>query len=278
MIYEIRVHKDMSGEAIHLPLVAHAMAIGRATNYGKLPLHHQTFETVKPLFESDVLDAVRSGRLIVCNERGTIASFEKLIEAAKKSGAGKDISLHLYTTAKCLNAWREMSGDQFVIVDLPVEVMEYDLKDSAGNVIEPGYYRSMIGGYSNDSVNRVKIKPGPKEGKHRELMKEILDALEGTQQNGEAFDRSNMFGQVGNDCDEKGSFHWFCCQLGQTYRSAFSKGAKAFANHRAGLCRFPGGAKPSDFYTNVLPVITQTLNPKTKILSPKQKTAKPYKS
>lgn len=115
-------------------------------------------------------------------------------------------------------------------------------------------------------------KPGPKPGQHRQRMAKILDALkEWATAQSLPFDCDEMPGKVGRGPEEEGGFHWFCATLHRDFR----KGKGAFENHRAGLCRFPPGAKASDFYRNALADISGKLKSNTEFSVPTQKRRKP---
>jgi len=97
---------------------------------------------------------------------------------------------------------------------------------------------------------------GRPKGQQGERLQKILDALASwAKKNGKSFDTNSMPGQVGNTSAE-GSFHWLCAKL---YPSDFTKGEKAFKGYRAGRCTFPAYAKASDFYSQAIDDIAQSL-------------------
>jgi len=170
--YTLRVP---NGGVIPLCLVADAMARGVATNYGELKFHCPTYDNVIGGYKSDLLDAARSGRLAVCNERGIIGTADGIIEEAKKSNSGATLDAdgnidwnqthlnYLNTTAQCLNDWMRHKGDTFTVIDMPVEMIEYDLTDSNGKVIEPGYYRGYSTAISSQSTLSKEASEGEPE-------------------------------------------------------------------------------------------------------------------
>lgn len=167
--------KVPNGRVIPLYLVADAMARGVATNYGELKFHRPTYDNVIGGYKSDLLDAARSGRLAVCNERGAIGTADGIIEEAKKSNSGATLDAdgnidwnqthlnYLNTTAQSLNDWMRHKGDTFTVVDMPVEMIEYDLTDSNGKVIEPGYYRGYSAAISSQSTLTKEASEGEPE-------------------------------------------------------------------------------------------------------------------
>ncbi len=153
MEYTLRVPKNRGG-AIPLLLVADAMARVVATHNGTLPFHCPTYDTAFGGFASDLLNAARSGRLLVCNQRGAIGTTDEIIKTAEEAGTVLDsdgnvdsnaTDLHkFYTTTRCLNDWRQHTGDTFTLIDMPVKMVELDLADADGKVIVPGYYRGFV--------------------------------------------------------------------------------------------------------------------------------------
>ena len=53
--------------------------------------------------------------------------------------------LHYFQTSlHYLNEWGSKTGNTFTLVEMPVEMVDFDLKDMDGNVIEAGYYRGFV--------------------------------------------------------------------------------------------------------------------------------------
>jgi hypothetical protein len=102
-----------------------------------------------------------------------------------------------------------------------------------------------------------KAKAGRKPGKQKEKLTKILDAIQAwAAADGKPFDRYAMPGPLGASANEEGSFHWFCAKL---YPHDFMKSARAFEEHRAGVCATAAWAKPSDLYRQALPHIAHKL-------------------
>ena len=194
MEYTLSVRKVM-GSVISVAAVADVMARAVATNNGTLPFHGPTYTNSLRDYESDLLKAAHSGRLVVCDARGAITSADEIIEVAKKSGelrfaievaktqrelfdttevakkssellaVNEDIDVDkahlqiLFTTAQFLNDWRRHMGDTFTVIDLPVEMVEWGPTDANGK----GYYRGFVGASTDATgitpASNERIKP-----------------------------------------------------------------------------------------------------------------------
>jgi hypothetical protein len=120
-----------------------------------------------------------------------------------------------------------------------------------------------------------KAKAGRKPGKHKEMLTKILEAIQAwAAADGKPFDRYAMPGPLGASADEEGSFHWFCATL---YPHDFMKSARAFEEHRAGVCAMAAWAKPSDLYRQALPHIAHKLGAALDISRLPTKARKPRK-
>lgn len=148
MEYSVRVWFAMQGDVVPLTYVAHAMARHTATGHGTLALHVPTLEGARNQRSFLLLDAANRGMLTVCDSQGRIASPQELAEEAQIPFDSKpsDVLLCVYAKAQHLIAWGEASGDVFHFVETPGQVVEWDLKNMSGEVLEAGYYRGAVGG------------------------------------------------------------------------------------------------------------------------------------
>lgn len=151
MEYKLRIPKG-TVSVIPLAVVANVMAEAVATSGGKLPFHMPTYRASYAQYSADLLDAARYDHLTVCDSRGIVGTANDILAAAEKAGFATlnedgtiDLNatrlLHLYTTVSLLGEWRKHLGDQFILVELPVRVVERDLTNENGKIIEAGHYR-----------------------------------------------------------------------------------------------------------------------------------------
>lgn len=149
--YTLRVPTASCGDVIPLFLVAEAMAGHAARGYGTLPPHLPSFKNLKSQRIALLLDAANNGQLTVCDWEGRIANAEELINAFptpvdwKSDDSSERDIFPLCVKAQHLIKWGDANCDVFRIVDAPVEVVEFDLKNEAGEVIEVGYFRGFVG-------------------------------------------------------------------------------------------------------------------------------------
>lgn len=276
--YTVYVHKALTGDVIPLYSVALAMSKHAASGYGDLTLHEPTLRNIISRYNALLLDAACKGFLKVCDRDGRIGAANEIIEAAQKEGVTSTSIPPLHARLKHLIEWGQANGDDFNIVYAPVEVVELANGDR-GIVGLPYQTDAPITAAPCEATTTPIVdggnaakKPGPKPGQHRERMNKILNALEDWAAAGSlTFDREAMPGKVGKGSEDEGGFHWFCAQLHRDFR----KGSRAFENHRANLCKFPPGAKGSDFYRNALPTITGKLKADKEFSAPTQKRRKP---
>lgn len=146
MEYSVRTWVAQHGDIIPLIYVAEAMAKHAASGYGALPLHGQSLQTLRPQLYATLLHAAVKGQLTVCDQHGRIAPANELIEAAGGRAEAKpiDLLIHLYAKHHHLRRWGESNGDVFHFVDTPGTVVEWDLKNEAGEVLEAGYFRGSV--------------------------------------------------------------------------------------------------------------------------------------
>lgn len=141
MNYEI----DLSVHQAAVPLlrVADVIATYTATLGGTIPRLEPTYIESYERNLSWLLDEVRLGDLKVCNERGKVITFGKY---------GDEITFYS-STIKQLNAWGD--GDYFfTAVDMPLEVITFDIKDENGNV---AHYDGFVA--SNKAPLKISILP-----------------------------------------------------------------------------------------------------------------------
>lgn len=121
MNYEI----DLSVHQAAVPLlrVADVIATYTATLGGTIPRLEPTYIESYERNLSWLLDEVRLGDLEVCNERGKVITFGKY---------GDEITFYS-STIKQLNAWGD-GNYVFTAVDMPLEVITFEMKDENGNV------------------------------------------------------------------------------------------------------------------------------------------------
>lgn len=145
MEYTVKTWASMQGDVVSLVFVAEAMAKHAASGYGTLPLHGPSLQTLQPELSAVLLDAAVKGQLTVCDQHGRIAPANELIGA---SGGAEttplDLLIHLYAKHHHLRRWAETNGDIFHFVDVPGTLVEWDLKNEAGEVIEAGYFRGSV--------------------------------------------------------------------------------------------------------------------------------------
>lgn len=148
MEYSVRVWFAMQGDVVPLTYVAHAMARHTATGHGTLPVHGPTLKNVRNERSFLLLDAANRGLLTVCDSQGRITTTQELADDAQIPINSKpsDILLCVYAKAKHLIEWGESRGDVFHFIETPGQVVEWDLKDMSGKVLEAGYNRGFVGG------------------------------------------------------------------------------------------------------------------------------------
>jgi hypothetical protein len=191
MEYRLK-HLTLTSGAIPLAIVAETMATTVATHDGALPFHRPAYDNVLSDFEADLLEGARSGRLAVCDNRGAILTADTIAEIEKKYGnshsAEGEFRLNashiVCTTAHFLNDWRRHLGDTFVLVDMPVKIVEFDLTNEDAKVVAPKYYRGSVGLITEDQeacyerLRKQQEDPVQKEietlcSNHRNLAREI---------------------------------------------------------------------------------------------------------
>ena len=154
MDYKLKIPTPFSS-AFSLERVAIELATSAATLCRTHSFHEPTYLALLPGHKTDLLTAARSGRLIVCNLRGAIGTAVEIIEAEKNAVdspvENRDTDSDeahlciLCTTVKCLNDWGQYTGNTFALVDVPVDVIDFDLLDADRKVFEAGYFRGTVG-------------------------------------------------------------------------------------------------------------------------------------
>lgn len=170
MQYSINVQVAMHGDLIPLASVADVMARHAASGYGKLPFHRRTFHQLITSGSESLLNAARQGRLIVADAAGCIRPCNEILEDAvlpppQEGGslAARQI-ICLFVKAAHLTKWAESNGDEFQIVEIESEVIEFDLKNSNGEIIEKGFYRGVIGNGSERAQTEPSRDAAPAQG------------------------------------------------------------------------------------------------------------------
>lgn len=141
----------MYGDVVPLHHVAEAMARYAASGYGKSSLHGPTLKNTRANSIGLLLDAADRGLLIVCDGTGRICPAEDIINAAVLPPVQDGFDLNsrrimaLHVRVKHLCEWGRSNGDEFHIEEAPVEVIEFDLKNEQGKIIEKGFYRGYVG-------------------------------------------------------------------------------------------------------------------------------------
>lgn len=183
MEYKINIPK--SEVAVTLLSVAHSMAMAKTTREGTTSFHKPTYDNIYERICTTLVSQVELGKLKTCNYDGIEVTPDELTqdmqilntyvvkpnwEEIKKqhpecevegtgcfnfSGVNLDLGeskpdliqskLNCYqSTIQQLNKWGD-GTNVFIANEMPVDEVVSDLKDSEGNVIVAGYYRSYAG-------------------------------------------------------------------------------------------------------------------------------------
>ena len=146
MDYRIQFSRAMFGDVIPLTRVAEGMAQRRASGYGKLPPHRPSFEAAKREFEKLLINAVTNGDLVACNQFGATGTIDQIVGADAHAAMNPGMSSisFLYAKSKHLCDWAAAIGDDFEFQDTGADSVTTDLKDTAGQIVEAGFFRGLL--------------------------------------------------------------------------------------------------------------------------------------
>ena len=143
-------------DAVPLSVVSDAMARRDATDNGTLPLHGPTLIESTQRRSMQLVSAAKNGTLVVCNDEGVVTSANDLIAAVGFSGEPQSADTQsfsqksvsqlsevdiLFVKRKHLNDWAGKNGDELLITDMPVQVVEFGPKNEKGEFA----YRGWVG-------------------------------------------------------------------------------------------------------------------------------------
>lgn len=180
---------DYYGNVIPIYVVVDAMAKVAASNFGKLPHHHQSYIVARKQFAADLLNAAHNGHLTVCTRQGTVGSIAQILAQAgaddspkivytdKSDGLQLALLDPVFTTVQCLNDWRKHIGDTFEIAHTVGMYVDCDLCDADGKVIVPGYVRGMVG--TNELVQAEVATVSTEKGGTTNAESSVPDAKSG---------------------------------------------------------------------------------------------------
>jgi hypothetical protein len=184
--YTVRTFVEMHGDLVPLVAVADSMARHAATGYGRQPFHRPTFDNLFQERAALLLRAATTGELTVLDAAGSRIDGEAIvIEEPEQPGevppalqqlrADKPhleewrqprqvpfALLQLYASKPQLQQWGEARGDTFVFADAKPQVVEFDLRDESGRVLEKNYFRGYVGTAGPASpVPSIQAEPDP---------------------------------------------------------------------------------------------------------------------
>ena len=127
------------------------MARHDATCGGTLPSHGPTLSERRQIRYAQLVKQAKTGALIVCDSEGCVTPANELIDPprvladANMVGSGEDANKLpeadlLFTRSKHLNDWSRKNGDEFSIVEMPMDVIEFGPQDEHGVFA----YRGMV--------------------------------------------------------------------------------------------------------------------------------------
>jgi hypothetical protein len=161
--YTVRTFVEMHGDLVPLVAVADSMARHAATGYGRQSFHRPTFDNLFQQRAALLLRAATTGELTVLDAAGSkIEGGSIVVDEPVQQGQVPFALLQLYASKPHLQQWGEARGDTFVFAEGKAQLVEFDLVDESGLVLEKNYFRGYVGTAGPASpVPSMQAEPDP---------------------------------------------------------------------------------------------------------------------